>query len=99
MNEYGPKICVVVNLVEHDVPRLERQILQKEHEIQEKIATQKQVHHYIEQLSNPFGFLNKAVKKIEDRIFVEEAKEMEDEKKGDHPLYLKEKAFEQQMDL
>jgi hypothetical protein len=56
------------------------------------------VQHYIEQLSNPFGFLNKAVKKIEDRILVQEAKEMAEEQKGDHPLFRKEKEIEQKMD-
>jgi hypothetical protein len=86
-------------MVENDVPRLERSIKARERELQEKIATQKQIQHYIEQLSNPFGFLNKAVKTIEDRIHVQEAEELKYEQKGEYPTaFKKEKELEQIFD-
>ena len=86
-------------MVENDVPRLERSIKARERELQEKIATQKQIQHYIEQLSNPFGFLNKAVKTIEDRIHVQEAEELKAEQKGEYPTaFKKEKELEQIFD-
>lgn len=86
-NDFGPLVSVKIELLEQDVPRLERLIEQKKHEIAESVALKHQIQMYVSQLSTPFGFLTKEIKELDDSAKEKEGRELHEEKRGDHKWF------------
>lgn len=87
----APRLQIKISMRENDTYKFERECEIWEEQIRSDVAYFNQVKMFIQQLQSPFGFLSYDIEEALTKNYLNEEKEMEEEKKGDHPYFDKEK--------